>query len=204
MISGVKFEGFEAAQARLNSANILAAVKPALLATGQEAKNFMQEYPATTAANQPGRWSNSIQGTPHPLGYYERGRGEWYPIVRKSTLTFGSFGHYGKAAGRIKARGVEAKAGLVAGYKLGKTSERLREKWTIIQKPGIVIVTNAATYAKYVQGAKDQASVMAKIGWKTTQGCVEYLRENRIFQTAFYQALKARMASVTNITRTAG
>lgn len=39
-------------------------------------------YPPSTEANMPGRFD----ADGNPMGYYERGRGWWYPVLRTSTL----------------------------------------------------------------------------------------------------------------------
>jgi hypothetical protein len=80
-------------------------------------------YPPETAANQPGR--TNADGK--PLGYYERGKGWWRPLLRSTTvLAHGTMagGKYGKSIGR----GVYPTKGNiagVAGYKLDPTSEKL-------------------------------------------------------------------------------
>lgn len=123
----------------------------------------LAEYPPATEANQPGRYSLR---TRRPMGYYERGRGYWYPVMRKQTLG----NRAGKRLGVIPLpshlKGITA----VAGYKLRRTSERLGARWTTQ-----VVVTAEAiqgeigttvSYADYVQG-QNQAGFHGAHGWET-------------------------------------
>jgi hypothetical protein len=126
----------------------------------------MAQYPPETAANAPGRFDRNGK----PMGYYERGRGSWYPIVRHETL-----GKTGVARGSITEamayKRLKMKApGTVVGYKLagGGKSEQLGKHWThdVSSDPTNVygVVGNNVSYAIYVQGPK-QSEVMAGIGW---------------------------------------
>ena len=97
------------------------AVVSAVNAFAQTVANELKNYPSATEANRPGRFTPDGS----PMGFYERGRGEWYPIVRAVNLR--SFGNFGKAQGIIKASKTQRETGTVAGYRLIPSSERLRE-----------------------------------------------------------------------------
>ena len=166
--------------------NLIRARQTALRVGGQEVMNELKTYPKSTAANKPGRFSDKGR----PLGYYERNRGYWSPIVSKSTLTLGSFGHYGKAFGRIKGSATQRKTGTVAGYKLTSHSEQLGKKWSMRLGADYVIIANSASYAKWVQGAKTQSNVMKNIGWETDAQAVQKIFKRGTFQEAFRRAAK--------------
>jgi hypothetical protein len=128
-------------------------------------------YPPATAANAPGR----IDRHGRPMGYYERGKGWWRPLLRPTTvLAHGTMagGKYGKSVGRgvYVAKGVH---GSVIGYKLEATSEQLGKSWTTavetIDEGGVVghVGTNTS-YVDPVQG-DDQSGIMAGIGWETVR-----------------------------------
>lgn len=130
------------------------------------------EYPPSTEANQPGRISVK---THEPMGYYERGRGWWYPIMRPWT---DAGQKVGKAYGMIETSGKIRKATQVQGYKLagGGKSEMLGKSWTVAVgagKDGVVgEIGNNTSYAPWVQGDK-QWNVHAKRGWKTLDTAME-------------------------------
>lgn len=125
--------------------------------------DMLAEYPPATEANQPGRYSLR---THRPMGYYERGRGYWYPVLRKETLG----GRVGKRQGAAPLprhlRGMTA----VAGYKLRRTSERLGSRWTTrvqVSDQAIEgVVGTTVSYADYVQGQR-QAGFHGAHGWQT-------------------------------------
>jgi hypothetical protein len=125
--------------------------------------DLLAEYPPSTEANQPGRYSLR---THRPMGYYERGRGYWYPIMRKETL--GS--RTGKRQGAVPLpkhlRGMAA----VAGYKLRRTSERLGSRWTtrVETNDNAIqgVIGTTVSYADYVQG-QNQAAFQGAHGWQT-------------------------------------
>jgi len=130
------------------------------------------EYPPSTEANQPGRISVK---THEPMGYYERGRGWWYPIMRPWT---DAGQKVGKAFGMIEASSKIRMATQVQGYKLagGGKSEMLGKSWTVAVgagKDGVVgEIGNNTSYAPWVQGDK-QWNVHAKRGWKTLDTALE-------------------------------
>lgn len=120
------------------------------------------EYPPATAANRPGRKNAAGR----EMGYYERGRGWWYP-----TRT----GY--KLAG-------------------GGTSQMLGRSWdsSVVKGRDYVlgIVGNNATYAEFVQGSK-QAHFHAERGWKTLDKAVEESAEkiDEFFSAALDDYLKS-------------
>ena len=138
----------------------------------------LREYPESTAANQPGRIS-PITG--RPLGYYERHRGWWYPVMRERTLA----GLNKKTLGVMKSKVTHLP---VAGYKLAKnkkagkrgTSELMGMKWvtevTQNEQAGFVeaVIGNTASYEQYVQGDR-QSRKMAAIGWRSAEQAAEKL-----------------------------
>jgi hypothetical protein len=146
-------------------------------------------YPDATAANAPGR----VDRNGKPMGYYERGKGWWRPLLRATTvLAHGTMagGKYGKSIGRgIYPTG--GKVPQVAGYKLNPSSEKLGQSWTTdvqsFEEGGVVgeVGTNTS-YADPVQGA-GQSDVMEAIGWQAVHDTVEGLTETIVgyFSDAF-------------------
>ena len=111
-----------------------------------------------------------------PMGYYERGRGYWYPVLKEKSLPE----KLGKTRGAVKAKKITG----VAGYKLAKVrgkaggSELLGRKWTTavtVADDGVVgeIGTNTS-YADYVQGGR-QNRIHARRGWPTLDATVDRL-----------------------------
>lgn len=136
-----------------------------------------QEYPPSSEANAPGRYSTA---TKRPMGFWERGRGWWYPVMNREKL-----GKIGKRRGAIEA---PVMAG-PAGYKLLQRSERLGTKWNSEVRSGKDaiegVLGNTASYADYVQGDR-QLSLHAKRGWITLAEAVEMADED--IQAAFMDA----------------
>lgn len=173
----IKIENLDKLLAQFDVREIRGAAKTAATVTAHEIVNILRVYPPSTS--RPGRFSLA---THRPMGWYERTRGWWSPVMKKPQ------GQIGKAFGQIRAK----RATGVAGYKLTASSERLREKWTIIQEPGATVVTNAASYAPYVQSATRQSGLMSAIGWGTDADAIKQVISKRVFERAFYQALRAR------------
>ena len=123
-----------------------------------------EPYPPETAANHPGR----VGKDGRPMGYYKRGEGYFYPIMRKETI---AGIHSGRATGVNRGNKFTRAVGIV-GYKRGKkTSEELNRKWAHkTEMEGNEIVTsvgNNASYVLPVQGPiNTQSRVMAAIGWE--------------------------------------
>ena len=99
------------------------------------------QYPPSSPANLPGR----INAQGKPLGYYERGRGWWYPVMNKATIDGKKGATRGQmtaqqAVNRVKNKGAINRA---AGYKLagGGKSEVLGKRWYMsIQNSGVGVV----------------------------------------------------------------
>ena len=129
----------------------------------------LAEYPASTEANQPGRFSLK---TGRPMGYYERGAGWWYPVMTRETLQKVAGGKMGKARGVIKASALIRAVSRVQGYKLIRSSEQLGKSWTTdiqVVADGVMgeVGTNTS-YAPFVQG-DEQSALLAKYGWDAHQ-----------------------------------
>jgi hypothetical protein len=131
------------------------------------------EIPAPESeANKPGR----VDKAGRPMGYYERGRGEWYPLLTHNKLGGGEFpalGLHSKAphtrgTSRLLARGIP----LVTGYKLIPTSEQLEENWQAeVNTQGDDVIGNLfnqVSYAGYVQG-DEQTKLNEERLWQKVQ-----------------------------------
>jgi hypothetical protein len=148
---------------------VLPYLRKAMTLSVRRLQAYIDQYPPATDANQPGR----VGEDGRPLGYYERGRGWWYPVMQKKTLgpkTGVSTG--AETAKRAAARNKVKSIPTVAGYKLagGGESEMLGRSWeaqVYVQEAEILgaIGTNTS-YADVVQGEK-QAKFHAERGWRT-------------------------------------
>jgi len=129
-------------------------------------ESIVKPYPPATDSNKPGRVGKNGRA----MGYYERGRGWWYPVMQAKTL--GEV--LGKAEGSISA---PRKGSRVVGYKLSKcnTSQNLGRKWTVAVTSDSQsvegVVGNTVDYAEYVQG-KRQAAIHKLHDWKTLDDAV--------------------------------
>jgi len=129
-------------------------------------EGIIKPYPPATDSNRPGR----IGRNGRPMGYYERGRGWWYPVMQPRTL--GEV--LGKAEGAIST---PRRGSRVVGYKLSKhgQSQNLGRKWTVaVSNDGNAIegvVGNTVSYAEFVQGRK-QAGIHELHDWKTLDDAV--------------------------------
>jgi hypothetical protein len=153
-------------------------------------------YPPATAANQPGRFDKKGK----PMGYYERGRGWWYPLLTDRTL--GGVSRYGKTRGVVRApKGLRQQ---VRAYRLAKnrqgqpgTSERLQSRWDShvyhYQETVGGMLTNNTSYILPVKGFKSgppkarQAQRMAAIGWMSIEDDLEKVTPD--IQAAFNRAM---------------
>lgn len=132
------------------------------------------QYPPATEANQPGRFSLV---THRPMGYYERGRGWWYPVMSKAALGEKQT----KARGALNAPRAVKFVSKVMGYKLagGGKSEALGRHWamSLAANPARIAGTlyNGASYAGYVQGDV-QNRLHAARGWQTVDQVVQTQR----------------------------
>lgn len=163
------------------------------------------EYPPATSANQPGRVrtvtlkrkSGNVQ-VQRPMGYYERGRGWWYPVLQTRSLGQLIGVPYGsEPAGRAAKRHKLESTPVLAGYKLadGGTSEMLGRSWatnTRVDKENLVVVGeigNNASYSMVVQGPREkQSSRMNSIGWTSVDVALE--RSEESINNAFSAALQ--------------
>ena len=125
-------------------------------------------YAPESEANAPGRTTQDGK----PMGYYERGRGWWYPVMNRSTLGKGAMGTVSpnpKAPTTFRRRAVLAEgfAG-VAGYKLRPTSEQMHDDWTnevSVEQDGVTgTVMNSASYSGDVVGL-EQTALHQSRGW---------------------------------------
>lgn len=131
------------------------------------------EYAPESEANQPGRTDKEGR----PMGYYERGRGWWYPVMTHNALGLGSelpiVGPHPKGPKTMGALALLARGfSGVAGYKLRPTSEQMHDRWTaeVQQSENEVAgrVANTASYSSYVQGP-DQTALHASRDWQTVE-----------------------------------
>jgi hypothetical protein len=155
-------------------------VREAMLKSVLVVEGILKTYPPETDANKPGRWrqvKNKHSVSLRPMGYYERRRGQWYPVMREATLG----PKPKKSEGRMTAKRARREHGMagsggVVGYKLIRSSEDLGKHWThrVTNVGGGVVglVGNTASYAPVVQGpreatggVKPQARRMRAIGW---------------------------------------
>jgi hypothetical protein len=166
-----------------NDVNFFAALRnpqgmtPFLLDAMQAVMGTFQEvasvYAPENEANHPGRFSLR---THKPMGFYERGRGWWYPLLKmkvKSNFRAMPSLTMRRTKGMklsVGGRGSQSIQG-VTGYKLIKSSEQMNEKWRTNVYVDQDIVTgelkNDASYFPYVQGL-EQAKIHAARGWQTT------------------------------------
>lgn len=130
----------------------------------------IKQYPPATEANLPGRFSLT---TKKPMGYYQRGKGYWYPITGTAQK------------GDRKTRAAYRKVSKVIGYRLRPTSQRYGTKWFVKRVPYGVRVGNSASYAPYLTGASMQSKLMAKYGWRKL---VDVANQNMPKITAVFQA----------------
>jgi hypothetical protein len=165
-------------------------LKKAMTLSVRAVQERVAEYPPSTEANQPGRIS---MATHKPMGYYERGRGWWYPLMTERTLG----GKMGKSLGQVKAGAKIKKITSVKGYRLagGGESEMLGRSWDAqtIETDGAIIglVGNNTSYADYVQGDKQWRGHKAR-GWITVDKALKESTEdiNIFFGEALDEFLK--------------
>jgi hypothetical protein len=143
--------------------------KSCLAITGE-----LAEYPPATEANSPGRMDKHGR----PMGYYERGRGWWYPVKKKATLESGRM--EGKILKTRRAFGLNKQDRLAygaIGYRLSRhnRSQVLGKHWTtktVRMSDGIEgQIGNSASYAKYVH---IQQPVIFKVRkWRTINQAID-------------------------------
>ena len=162
----------------------------------------LNQYPPSTAANRPGR--TNADGK--PMGFYERGAGWWYPIMRRATLGQKPKKSAGAMLGGRARKLFGEPAGLgmlgVAGYKLRKTSEALGRSWTtqVTRGDGFIAgeVGTDTSYAPWLVDDEKQARRMQQIGWVTVGTAMAQSEEDiyKVFETAVEEVLK-KFASET-------
>lgn len=133
-------------------------------------QDILAEYPPLNEGNQPGRYSLKNH---RPMGYYERGRGWWYPVMQEKTLGK----KIGVREGAVKTTQTQREySPKVRGYKLRRTSERLGSKWTMKVTSGTGYVQGevgtTVSYADVVQGDK-QAKMHKARGWKNADQALD-------------------------------
>lgn len=133
-------------------------------------EGVLKEYPPADAANAPGRTDENGR----PVGYYERGRGWWYPVKQTKTL----HGLRLKSEGVIKLTHKRQAALGAVGFKLSARSETLGRKWahTVVKAPGEVVglIGNSASYMPEVNGtAETQTDLMQARGWKNADQALD-------------------------------
>lgn len=171
MVDVIELKGFDETIAWLERApeKAIPLFEAALDRGLQAIAGRMKAYPPATDANRPGR----VTRDGRPMGYYERGQGWWYPVRQEKTLR----------GLRLKSEGVKrlgprmaSRVGVV-GYKLIRSSERLREHWTtrIETLPDGLegVVGTGVSYAGAVEGfiSRDprQARLAASRGWPSLE-----------------------------------
>jgi hypothetical protein len=158
----LRIEGADALMKKLGRVEGKKLLRPVMTAAVRTLKSAVAQYPPASEANAKGRFNIK---TGKPMGYYERGRGWWYPVMRRGTL--GESPRKSEGAMRV------AKGWGFAGYKLAKggTSETLGRKWTTKSEMGGLrrVIGNAASYGPVVQDRNKQAAIHARRGWKTIQ-----------------------------------
>ncbi len=194
----IEIEGFDELLKALKDApkTVMPFLKVAMTYSVRAIQSRVAEYPPSTASNQPGRMhmvtlkrkSGNVQ-VERPMGYYERGRGWWYPVLEHSIIQdagrlAGAFSGkskavFGKTRGVIKAK----KGAALAGYKLasGGTSEMMGRSWdaqVTTEKSAVLgMVGNNTSYVEYVQGGK-QTSLHQAHEWKTLDQALEESQED--------------------------
>jgi hypothetical protein len=150
------------------------AMKKSLFAISERAV----DYPPSSAANQPGR----INSKGKPIGYYERGRGWWYPVRRRATLPAGTTRARTKKNAVTTTRRERAISGVV-GYKLagGGKSQLMKDSWTesiASDNRGVVgRLGTRVTYSPYVIGSR-QARIHEARGWNRIDRAIEQSAED--------------------------
>jgi hypothetical protein len=178
----IEIKGFDELLKALKDApeKVMPFLQKAMTISVRAVQARLAQYPPSTAANQPGR----INADGDPMGYYERGRGWWYPVLERSTLGKQLGVRFGaetaaRAMKRNKVKGVAS----VAGYKLrnGGESELLGRSWAVQVVEGEASITgivgNNTSYADYVQGGR-QAAIHGANGWITLDKALELAQED--------------------------
>lgn len=129
------------------------------------------EYAPESEANRPGRYDREGR----PMGYYERGRGWWYPLVMKTTISpmdeLPTLKPHMLAPKTLESRTLLAEGFKgVAGYRLIPNSEKMHDQWEqgvgITQREVVGFLRNRASYSNYVQGS-EQIKLHEMREWQT-------------------------------------
>lgn len=204
----LEIEGFDELLAAWDKlpAEALAELEQAMAQAVFLLEEQLNQYPPSTAANRPGR----TKADGKPMGFYERGQGWWYPIMRRATLGQKPLKSEG---GMLKGRaaklfGAQVNAG-VAGYKLRRTSETFGRGMTgratswssdITEGEGWITgeIGSRASYAPWLVDDEKQARRMQQIGWVTVGTAMAQSEEDiyKVFETAVEEVLK-KFASET-------
>lgn len=162
-------------------------------------KEQAEIYAPESEANKPGR----VDREGKPMGYYERGRGWWYPLVTHNTLQgeLPILGIHTKAPKTLGSTALLAKGiPVVTGYRLVPNSEKMHDQWAIdvIQTENEVVgvLSNTASYSGYVQGfsqtrlhqSRDWQTVMQS--WQAQQ-VQDYILEETLNAVSIYYHLGA-------------
>lgn len=158
-----------------------------------------EEYAPESEANRPGRFNME---TKEPMGYYERGRGWWYPLITHITLggedlpTVKPHKKSPKTMKSMRLLAVGFKG--VAGYKLVPSSEQMHDRWEIgvgiTSREVVGHLRNTASYSDLVQGS-EQMGLHASRGWIT----VMTSWEDREVQDAVYSETAKALEKYYNI-----
>jgi hypothetical protein len=135
-------------------------------------RELAEVYAPESEANKPGRFNPR---TGEPMGYYERGRGWWYPVLGHRAL--GLMGEIPLLRPHLKSPKTMGATALlavgfqgVAGYKLRATSEQMHDRWsTEVQQNAedvIGMLSNIASYSGLVVGL-EQVELHRSRGWQT-------------------------------------
>lgn len=136
-------------------------------------KEVASEYAPESEGNRPGRID--VEG--HPIGFYERGRGWWYPVVTHGALNLARelpiLGPHNRAPKTMGAMALLArKLEPAVGYKLTPNSEQMHDRWTtqvdLSQREVVGQLINTASYSDYVQGP-GQIPLHDSRGWQTVE-----------------------------------
>jgi len=130
------------------------------------------------------------------MGWYERGRGWWYPLVKtvieKRPNVPIQIGQIHTKGLKLRISAMAAKVlPVVTGYRLIKSSEQMDTKWKSEVHVDQDIVTgsisNSASYFPFVQGL-EQAHIHEARGW---QNVVESWESEPVQTTLAYETNKA-------------
>lgn len=126
-------------------------VKPYIISAMQDAVFIIQaalgyaEYPESSEANRPGRFDEDGD----PIGYYERGRGWWYPVKKASTL----------AGIDSVAEGAQSAGSAYRRHKMKTADIPFSENISI--RPGQVKMKNNQPFSQGVEFIKERKDMVA-------------------------------------------